>query len=76
MVEVGSCSKGFPRLEPILSPLARSTVVGASHWRAYPARQVIAATATAISADPDITHCPDPGCVLCRDAIAGGPESP
>ncbi|WP_155347653.1 hypothetical protein [Acrocarpospora pleiomorpha] len=24
----------------------------------------------------DITRCPDAGCVLCRDAIAGGPEAP
>ena len=31
------------------------------------------AFADAIRADPSITHCPDPGCVECADAIAGGP---
>ncbi|RBQ19421.1 aminoglycoside N(3)-acetyltransferase [Spongiactinospora rosea] len=73
MVEVGSCSEGFPRLEPVLSRLARTTVVGASRWRAYPARQVLAAATAAIAADQDITRCPDAQCVRCRDAIAGGP---
>lgn len=76
MVEVGSCSEGFPRLEPVLGSLARTAFVGASRWRAYPARQVLAAATTAIASHPDITHCPDVGCILCRDAIAGGPAAP
>ncbi|MCX4386466.1 AAC(3) family N-acetyltransferase [Micromonospora peucetia] len=73
MVEVGSCSEGFPQLEPLLDPLARSVVVGASHWRAYPARQVLAAATAAIAADQGITRCPDAECMLCRHAIVGGP---
>ncbi|WP_066367492.1 AAC(3) family N-acetyltransferase [Herbidospora mongoliensis] len=76
MVEVGSCSEGFPRLEPALRPIARTTTVGASRWHAYPARQVLAAATAAIAADQDITHCADSGCLLCRDAIAGGPQAP
>jgi hypothetical protein len=76
MVEVGSCSEGFPRLEPILSPLVRTAVVGASRWRAYPTEQVLTAATAAIAAHQDITRCPDPKCVLCRDAIAGGPAAP
>lgn len=50
MVEVGSCSEGFPRLEPVLSPLARTAIVGASRWRAYPAQQVLVAATAAIAA--------------------------
>lgn len=73
MVEVGSCSEGFPRLEPVLGPLARTTTVGASRWRAYPARQALAAATAAIAAHQDITHCADAGCLPCRDATAGGP---
>ncbi|MFG2064861.1 AAC(3) family N-acetyltransferase [Micromonospora sp. NPDC048871] len=73
MVEVGSCSAGFPKLEPVLSSLAQSIMVGASRWRAFPARQTLAAATAAIVAQPDITHCPDAECPLCRDAIAGGP---
>jgi len=73
MVEVGSCSEGFPRLEPELHPYAQTAVVGASLWRAYPARQTLTAATAAITADQSITHCPDSDCPLCRDSIAGGP---
>lgn len=73
MVEVGSCSEGFPQLEPVLHPLARGVVVGAARWRAYPADQVLAVATAAITARQDITRCPDADCLLCRDAIAGGP---
>ena len=73
MFEVGSCSEGFPRLEPALHAYARSAVVGGSRWRAYPARQALDAAARAIAEDRGITHCPDHGCLLCRDSIAGGP---
>ncbi len=76
MVEVGSCSEGFPQLEPVLSPLAQTAIVGASRWDAYPARQVLAAATAAIAVHQDITRCSDAGCVLCRDAIAGGPPAP
>ncbi|MEV4722283.1 AAC(3) family N-acetyltransferase [Micromonospora humida] len=73
MVEVGSCSAGFPRLEPDLGPLARSVVVGTSRWRAFPARQALAVATATIAARQDITRCPAAECMLCRDAIAGGP---
>jgi aminoglycoside N3'-acetyltransferase len=76
MVEVGSCSEGFLRLEPVLSPFAQTAIVSASHWRAYTAQQVLAAATAAIAANQDITRCPDARCLLCRDAIAGGPEAP
>jgi aminoglycoside N3'-acetyltransferase len=71
--EVGSCSNGFPRLEPVLRPYARTALVGASQWRAYPARQIIDAATIAISEDQSITHCDDNDCLRCRDSIAGGP---
>jgi hypothetical protein len=77
MFEVGSCSEGFPRLEPALRRCARTAVVGGSRWRAYPARQTLAAATIAITEDQGITHCPDSECLLCRDSIAGGPiETP
>jgi aminoglycoside 3-N-acetyltransferase len=75
MVEVGSCSEGFPQLEPVLDPLARGAIVGASRWRAYPAQQLLAAATAAIAAHQDITRCPEAGCVRCHDAIAGGPAT-
>jgi aminoglycoside N3'-acetyltransferase len=77
MFEVGSCSEGFPRLEPALHPHARTAVVGGSRWRAYPARQTLAAATIAITEDQGITRCASNDCLLCRDSIAGGPiETP
>ena len=77
MFEVGSCSEGFPRLEPALHPHARTAVVGGSRWRAYPARQTLATATTAITEDQGITRCASNDCLLCRDSIAGGPiETP
>ncbi|MEU5692017.1 AAC(3) family N-acetyltransferase [Actinosynnema sp. NPDC020468] len=72
-VEVGSCSVGFTRLEPVLAPLARVTAVGASTWQAFSAGAVLDAATEAIAADPAITHCPDEDCLRCNDFIAGGP---
>jgi aminoglycoside 3-N-acetyltransferase len=76
MFEVGSCSEGFPRLEPVLHPYARTAQVGDSQWRAYPARQILASATAAITADQSVTHCLDSECLLCRDSIDGGPFSP
>ncbi|RAY14254.1 aminoglycoside N(3)-acetyltransferase [Actinomadura craniellae] len=73
MVETGSCSEGFPRLEPWLRPHERTAAVGASRWHAYPAREAVAAATDAIAADWSATRCPDPGCVQCPDVTAGGP---
>lgn len=73
MVETGSCSEGFPRLEPYLRPYASAGIVGRSQWTSYPAKGTIAAASAAISADPSLTHCSDEDCIRCRDSIAGGP---
>lgn len=71
-VESGGCSAGFPRLEPVLGPLARETVVGDSRWRAFPAAEALARAAAAIRREPEITRCGE-DCRRCRDTIAGGP---
>jgi aminoglycoside 3-N-acetyltransferase len=70
---VGGCSDGFPRLEPVLAPLATETLVGESRWRAFPARATLEVAAAAIRANPDATRCANPACERCRDAAAGGP---
>jgi aminoglycoside 3-N-acetyltransferase len=72
--EIGGDSAGFHNLEPVLGPLARETSVGESLWRAFPAREALAAAADAIRADPAVTHC-ETSCLLCDDAVAGGPRS-
>ncbi|MFZ5825622.1 MAG: AAC(3) family N-acetyltransferase [Bacillota bacterium] len=73
MAEVGSCSEGFDKLEPALAPLINEQQAGESHWRILPAAQALDAAAAAIRRDPMITHCGNPGCNRCNDAVAGGP---
>ena len=72
-VRVGECSNGFERLAPAFAGEERRVLVGASRWRAYPARLLLALAADAIRADPSMTRCDDPDCRECPDAIAGGP---
>lgn len=71
--EIGSCSEGFDAFEAVLAPLARYVRVGKSRWRAYPAAAVVATAAEAIRAQPNMTHCGRPACLVCRDAVLGGP---
>jgi aminoglycoside N3'-acetyltransferase len=73
-VEVGGCSDGLGSLDSILSPVMRESKVGGSVWRVFPAEAALDAAARAIRRDPMITHCGDPGCGRCRDAVAGGPR--
>ncbi len=70
---VGSCSEGFERLRPFLEPVEQTLSVGQSGWRMYPAADALDIAAAAIRANPESTHCPDPGCLRCRDAMLGGP---
>jgi aminoglycoside 3-N-acetyltransferase len=72
-MDSGGCSEGFPQLEAVLAPLARETMVGGSRWRAFPVEVTMQAAAAAIHNNPEITHCADPRCNRCADAIAGGP---
>lgn len=76
MVKTGSCSEGFPRLEPWLRPLARTARVGGSRWSVYPAKETLAAAVAAMTADQSVTHCADADCLACRDSVAGGPIGP
>ncbi len=73
-VPVGSCSEGFPNLEPVLGMLARETTVGTSLWRLFPAAETVTTSAALIRTEPEITHCGNPECVRCPHAIAGGPK--
>jgi aminoglycoside 3-N-acetyltransferase len=72
-VRGGECSAGFPRLEPALAHVTREAVVGSSHWRVLPVAATLATAVGAFRGQPEITHCPDPDCSGCRDAILGGP---
>jgi aminoglycoside 3-N-acetyltransferase len=73
-VEEGGCSSGFVQLQDVLGPVLTTTRVGDSHWRVFPAEMTLTVASEAIRYNPSITHCGNPACLECRDAIAGGPE--
>lgn len=72
-MQVGSCSNGFHRFEPILAPLERTLFVGSSRWRVFPAAALVEAASSAIREKPDITACHNPTCRRCADAIIRNP---
>jgi aminoglycoside N3'-acetyltransferase len=72
-VEVGGCSAGFPQLAGELHTLIQTITVGHSTWQLLPARATLERAIAAMRAHPTITHCGDPTCARCADAIAGGP---
>ncbi|MFD5897775.1 MULTISPECIES: AAC(3) family N-acetyltransferase [unclassified Streptomyces] len=76
MVETGSCSEGFPRLEPSLRHLTRTTQVGRSRWAVHSAKDALTAASEAMSADQMVTRCGNRACLRCQDSIAGGPTGP
>jgi len=69
----GACSQGFDNLADDLANHETQTTVGGSCWRLYQASDAVRIAAAAIRRTPSITHCPDPTCIECADAIAGGP---
>jgi aminoglycoside N3'-acetyltransferase len=72
-VEVGSCSEGFDNLAPHVKNIEASMQVGESRWKIYPFRTFIDVVTNAIIQNPAITHCADPECERCNDAVQGGP---
>ena len=72
-VEVGGCSAGFGKLEAEFPAMIQTLKVGQSVWKLLGARSTLARAITAIRANPQITHCGDPTCERCNDAVAGGP---
>lgn len=73
-VEVGGCSEGFGHLDSLLAPLRLTVQVRSSRWQVYGARPVLEAATGAIVRRPSLTHCGDPECERCRDAVLGGPD--
>ena len=70
----GGCSEGFENLSEAVKPVERNITVGSSFWRCFPAKEMTDICVKAIRENPHITHCRNPGCSRCNDAIMGGPE--
>jgi aminoglycoside N3'-acetyltransferase len=74
--EEGGCSSGFENFAPFLAGIERQIRVGESLWRVLPTRETLIAAVKALQQNPTISHCDDPDCDRCADAIAGGPILP
>lgn len=72
-VRAGGCSEGFEKLAPMLKPYEQQVTVEKSLWRCYRIRDLVDTCVKAIREDPHITHCGDPDCSRCNDAVLGGP---
>ena len=72
-VEVGSCSDGFNNLDSFLKNIEENMQFGQSCWKIYPFCTFIDTVTDAILQNPPITHCANPDCERCNDAIKGGP---
>jgi len=72
-VETGGCSDGFGNLRSALLPLQKECAVGSSRWLTFAAPATLDAAASAIRANPLVTHCANPECGRCNDALLGGP---
>lgn len=72
-VEVGGCSEGFRKFQPLLQSKMEEIVVGKSTWEIFKAKTVVELAVNAIQRDPSLTHCGDNQCDRCNDAIKGGP---
>lgn len=70
---VGGCSRGFDRLCAPLAPFMQHAEVGRSVWTLCRAQDMLRVCVEEIRANPRITHCGDPLCNRCNDAVLGGP---
>ena len=69
----GSCSHGFNNFADMLRPIEKNVIIGNSYWRCFPARDMVDICAKAMLENPEISHCLNPDCERCSDAILGGP---
>ncbi|MGH2600053.1 MAG: AAC(3) family N-acetyltransferase, partial [Dehalococcoidia bacterium] len=63
----------FDHFAPVLAPIERRAMVGESRWRVFPATEALRLATAAIRTNPTITHCTNPACGRCDDAVQGGP---
>ena len=73
-VRAGGCSEGFPKLDAVLAPYEKQAQVEKSLWRSYRIRDLVDAAEKAFRDNPLVTHCGDPDCARCNDAVKDGPK--
>ena len=75
-VSAGSCSGGFGNFSGALAPYEKTVTLGKSVLTCYPIRQLVDTCVAEMQKNPRITHCGDPECGRCNDAVLGGPILP
>ena len=75
-VAEGSCSEALEVFADALRPDAKEVTVGESRWVLYKANDILRICTEMIKKDQNITHCHDPKCHRCPDAVLGGPIVP
>ena len=69
----GGCSHGYGNFAALLKPIEKNLIVGNSLWKCFHAREMVDICVKAIQENKNITHCHNPNCERCNDAILGGP---
>jgi len=72
-VSAGSCSGGFGNFRNALAPYKKTATVGKSVLTCYSIRALVDTCVAEMQKEPRITHCGDPACGRCNDAVLGGP---
>ncbi len=75
-VSAGSCSGGFGNFREALAPYEKTVTVGKAVLTCYPIRALVDTCVAEMQKNPRITHCGDPECGRCNDAVLGGPILP
>ena len=73
-VSAGGCSDGFEQLSPYLAAIEKQISLSGSLWRCFRVRELTDVCTQIIRLHPRITHCGNPACDRCNDALAGGPD--
>lgn len=73
MVACGGCSEAFERFSPHFQSFEKTCRVVESTWRVFPVRPLLKTATEILKKNPAITHCGDPSCERCPDAVLGGP---
>ena len=75
-VSAGSCSEGFGNFRKALEPYRKAVTLGKAVISCYSVRQLVDICVEEMQKNPRITHCGDPSCGRCNDAVLGGPILP
>ena len=72
-VDVGGCSEGFSKLDPVVGPYRVGTPFADGQLDVWDPARLTNPLVEHICSQPSSTSCDEPGCLRCNDARKGGP---